>query len=117
MTKYTKEQLQAFKAAFLIVKSMAEEAPDHLKYGVCFNTEELLITVSPTFGYGFTYNAVDALAQDWPHARKSADGTLLAYFVPFVQGYGFWQGPNLEMRLDLLDYLIAKCDTLITEQE
>ena len=116
---YSKEELQMFKDAFLVVKGKALTCPELLSSGVCYNADEYLKSIGQKEAYDDTvYQAINVLATGWPHGKTLFNSsTLLAYFVPHTPGYGKWEGPNLEMRLDLMYYLIAKCDTLLAEQE
>ena len=119
MRIYSKEALQMYKEAFLVVKDKALTCPELLSWGVCYNAEEYLMGLGQKEANACSvYEAINVLAKYWPHARKFPESDhLYAYFVPFTRSYGRWEGPNLEMRLDLLDYLIAKCDELLDLEE
>lgn len=119
MSIYSKEELQMYKEAFLVVKDKALTCPELLFYGVCYNADEYLTSIGQKEANDSrVYEAINVLASHWPHARKFPESYhLYAYFVPFTRSYGRWEGPNLEMRLDLLDYLIAKCDELSDLEE
>lgn len=119
MSIYSKEELQMYKEAFLVVKDKALTCPELLCHGVCYNADEYLTGIGQKEANDSSvYEAINVLAKYWPHARKFPGfDQPFAYFVPFTRSYGFWEGPNLKMRLDLLDYLIAKCDELIDLEE
>lgn len=83
--------------------------------GVCGNLDSLI--GHQTDAYEF----VREYADDWTHAMRWGDGegvgyragTLKDYFVPDVEGVGQWQGPNLDLRLDLIKFLIKKCKAVL----
>ena len=83
--------------------------------GVCGNLDSLVRY--PTDAYEF----VREYADDWAHAMHWGDdegvgslaGTLKDYFVPHTSGYSFWEGPNLDLRLDLIEFLIEKCEAAL----
>ena len=121
MSIYSKEELQMYKEAFLVVKDKALTCPELLSWGVCYNADEYLMGLGQKEANVcsvYVYEAINVLAKYWLHARKfTGSDQLFAYFVPDDCKYGKWEGPNLEMRLDLLDYLIAKCDELLDLEE
>lgn len=83
--------------------------------GVCGN-------LTHKFGFSDGYEFVQDHSKDWPHAmfhpaEEGADpsvvGQLMDYFVPRTQGLQLWEGENLERRLDLIDFLIEKCEAVL----
>ena len=111
---YSKESLHILKEALLILKGKASiytdpiPAPD---VGVCYNLMYTVDSISPHLAVK-AYIFVQEQSIGWPHHNGANDN-----FVPDDYKYGKWEGPNLEMRLDLLDYLIAKCDELLDLEE
>lgn len=83
-------------------------------HGVCANLD--------TIGEGHwdAYDFVQKHSDDWEHAMHWGDdvgalsGKLRAYFVPDVEGVGQWEGANLDLRLDLIEFLIEKCEAVLT---
>lgn len=68
------------------------------------------------------YEFVHENAADWTHAMYWGDddgvgyiaGTPKDFFVPDVEGVGKWEGANLDLRLDLIEFLIEKCEDVLT---
>lgn len=84
--------------------------------GVCSNLDTLV-------GRQWdAYEFVRQHADDWTHAMYWGDdegvgylaGTLKDYFVPDVLGVPKWEGANLDLRLDLIEFLIEKCEAVLT---
>lgn len=83
--------------------------------GVCGNLDSLVCY--PTDAYEF----VREYAYDWTHAMYWGDddgvgylaGTLKDYFVPDGEGVGRWEGANLDLRLELIEFLIEKCEAVL----
>ena len=84
--------------------------------GVCGNLSKVIQTVGEhCVGDLDAYQWVPEHSTGWEHAEwcdSSPDEppSLKAYFVPNTPGFEMWEGPNLERRLDLIDYLIEQCD-------
>lgn len=86
------------------------------RFGVCGNLASLARPVDDV------YTFVHENAADWPHAMYWGDdegvpdlaGTLKDCFVPDVEGVGLWEGANLDLRLDLIEFLIEKCEAGLT---
>ena len=83
--------------------------------GVCGN-------LTYQFGFRAGYEFVQDHSKDWPPAmiytaEEGADpavvGQLMDYFVPHTCGVLMWEGENLERRLDLIDFLIGKCEAVL----
>ena len=94
--KYTLDELARVRAALLRLLSGDIMRPD---LGVCGNLHCML--ERDPGGYSF----VQVAAVGWPHATYGDD--YYGYFVPHVDSYGLWEGVNLEMRKDLIQYLLG----------
>lgn len=84
--------------------------------GVCGNLKNVLSMMEGLcVGYLDAYQWVPEHSTEWEHAEwcdsyPDEPPSLMAYFVPHTPGFGMWEGPNLELRIDLIDYLIEQCD-------
>lgn len=101
--KYTQAALGRFRKGLL---KLLSDGPSYECYGVCYNLNLELRTM-PEFEYGEAYDFVASEACDWPHSLHDADGNLLSYFVPNKRG-GLWEGDNLKMRQNLIQYLLGR---------
>lgn len=73
--------------------------------GVCGNLATL---VGHDVG---AYALVADAAATWPHALRDWVGLhVLRSFVPRTPGFDLWEGPNLEMRMHLLQHIIEYID-------
>lgn len=116
--KYTQAALGRFRKGLL---KLLQEGPSNEDYGVCFNLNFELRTM-PEFEWGVGYDFVFDEAQEWPHAMRREDGTMLDYFVPHHNGVHavvdehpysmsprrYWEGENLKMRQNLIQYLLGR---------
>lgn len=84
--------------------------------GVCGNLSTVIKTVG---GYCVgdldAYQWVPAHSTEWEHAEwcdpyPDEPPRLKDFFVPHTPGFGMWEGPNLERRIELIDHLIEQCD-------
>lgn len=98
------EMLSALKELKGIVTSGDVERLDDSAFGICYNLNQILWTQDY---YGDVYAFVDTNSYGWPLHRTGQQGE--PYPVPYVQGYENWEGPNLEARLSLIDWLIDVC--------
>lgn len=109
--KYNAEQLGALRKALLcILTNGATREP----FGLCCNLmyHKVILDYNAN-GREYTdhidgYDFVATESIDWPHAKKEGDGRLCAWFVPYNPGEGFWEGGNLEMRQNLIQYLLGR---------
>lgn len=62
----------------------------------------------PDFVWGAAYDFVADEADGWPHAMRSDVGELLDWFVPKTSGQKLWEGDNLKMRQNLIQYLLGR---------
>lgn len=112
MAEYDYEE--ALTALEALRAEVALNSITHRANGVCFYLTDHI-------GYRDGYEFVADHSDDWPHGlhwtpeecAKMGDTTVVGklkdYFVPHTPGYGFWEGPNRELRLDLIEFLIEKC--------
>lgn len=105
------------KRALIQLRSYAlEHNVPHPHYGVCGNLRIVLsMGKGLCVGYLDAYQWVPAHSTEWEHAEwcyPSPDELprLKDYFVPNTPGFGMWEGPNLERRIELIDHLIEQCD-------
>lgn len=98
------EMLAALKELKGIVSSGDMHRLDDDAFGICYNLNQILWTKDC---HGDVYAFVDTNAYGWPEHRTGQTGE--PYPVPYVKGYDNWEGPNLEARLSLIDWLINVC--------
>lgn len=98
--KYTQAELGAYRKALLRLLS---EGPIETSMGVCYNLNKMLVYPAMYCGYDF----VSEEAYGWPAAMYYDDGRLRDYFVPHTYG-GLWEGENLKMRQNLIQYLLGR---------
>lgn len=106
---YEQGQLDALRAA---LQDLLKDGPADKACGVCRNLHYHEALRGYTGRYIDGYDFIENEAFDWPHALKHADEdgapTLLPYFVPGDGCYALWDGQNLEMRQNLLRYLLGR---------
>lgn len=102
--KYTQAELGRFRKGLL---SLLQDGPSDRVYGVCCNLNCELKTM-PEFVWGVGYDFVTDEAEEWPHAMRNDAGMLLDWFVPKTHGQGLWEGENLKMRQNLIQYLLGR---------
>lgn len=73
--------------------------------GICGNLDELTCFIDDT-----AYGAVAHYAKAWPKALRNHNDQLFNWFVPEHTHFPMWEGPNLSLRNDLLDYLIEQVE-------
>ena len=100
---YTQAALGRFRAGLL---NLLQDGPADVKFGVCHNLNAELSM--PEFEWGVGYDFVHDEAEEWPHALRDYDGELLDWFVPVTPGQGVWEGENLKMRQNLIQYLLGR---------
>lgn len=98
--KYTQAELGTYRKALL---RLLQEGPRETSKGVCYNLTLTLEGPALCHGYDF----VSDEAYDWPAALYYEDGRLRDYFVPKRTG-GLWEGENLKMRQNLIQYLLGR---------
>ncbi len=73
-----------------------------VRHGICANLTQVL-------GWDDeAYHLVNAYADAWSKVLRYEDGSVCDYCVPHVHGYGKWEGPNLEARLELIDCITGQ---------
>lgn len=102
-TKYTQAALGRFRKGLL---KLLQDGPSEEGFGVCRNLNNELRAM-PEFYWGEAYDFVADEAEEWPHARRYEDGRLQDYFVPDQAGE-LWEGANLKMRQNLMQYLLGR---------
>ena len=102
--KYTQAALGRFRNGLL---NLLQDGPSDVGYGVCYNLNAALRTM-PKFVWGVAYDFVSDEAQEWPHAMRNDAGELLDWFVPVTPEQGIWEGENLKMRQNLIQYLLGR---------
>ena len=102
--KYTQAELGRFRKGLL---NLLQDGPTNDRYGVCrnLNTE---LSAMPDFEWGVGYDFVSDEAEEWPHALRNDAGRLLDWFVPVTPEQGIWEGENLKMRQNLIQYLLGR---------
>lgn len=102
--KYTQAALGRFRKGLL---KLLQDGPSYAEFGVCKNLNTELSTM-PEFVWGAAYDFVYDEADEWPHALRNDAGRLLDYFVPVTPEQGLWEGENLKMRHNLIQYLLGR---------
>lgn len=102
--KYTQAELGRFRKGLL---KLLQDGPHNAGYGVCYNLN-CELRAMPEFEWGVAYDFVADEAEAWPHALRSDVGELLDWFVPETHGQGLWEGENLKMRQNLIQYLLGR---------
>lgn len=102
--KYTQAALGRFRKGLL---KLLFDGPSKASFGVCCNLNAELRTM-PGFEWGEAYDFVSDESQEWPHAIRRDDGTLFDWFVPLNPVESLWEGENLKMRQNLIQYLLGR---------
>ena len=102
--KYTQAQLGRFRKGLL---KLLQDGPSNVDYGVCYNLDFELRTV-PEYEWYDAYAFVDAEAAGWSHARLYEDGRFMDYFAVQDKDGELWEGENLKMRKNLIQYLLGR---------
>lgn len=76
---------------------LRDVGPIQVRLGICFNGRYLTVDRQDINFYGF----ITENSKGWKHCSGCEN-----YPVVDNCDYGKWEGPNLEMRLSLIDYLI-----------
>ncbi len=69
--------------------------------GICANLSRLLDRDE-------AYRLVNKYADAWPKALRYEDGSVRDYCVPGEGAYNMWEGPNLSLRVELIDCIISQ---------
>lgn len=104
--KYTQAELGRFRKGLL---NLLQDGPTSVGYGygVCYNLN-FKLSLLPEFEWGVGYDFVSDEAEEWPHAMRNDGGKLLDWFVPVTPEQGLWEGENLKMRQNLIQYLLGR---------
>lgn len=106
---YTKEQLNVAKQILLNLISDDRILEDeHL--GICRNGERHPFNKydrDEFSGILSFYNFIDEFSMGWEHHSGEE-----SYPVPYNAG-DFWEGKNLELRIDLMKYIVNKIDNIL----
>ena len=106
---YTKEQLNVAKNILLSLISEDREL-HYAEYGICWNAFHYPINNFNGGSGDFVVNIchiVYELSVGWKHHTGVED-----HPVPDIKG-NKWEGKNLELRIDLMKYIINKIDELL----
>lgn len=109
--KYTKEQLNVAKNILLSLISEDRKIYD-TKLGICWNANHQPINKYDGWSGDCLVNmyyVVEELSVYWEH--HSGDRL---YPIPHTKG-NKWEGKNLELRIDLMKYIVSKIDILLGE--
>ena len=76
--------------------------------GICYNLDRLLCDT----GYYCTsgYHIIKELSLGWRYHTGSS-----LYPVPLEKGCGLWKGSQLELRIDLINYIIKQLEEITNE--
>lgn len=84
-------------ALLLLKEDAVKGCVDEPRYGICYNLYKI------TGEFNVSYNFVEDNCSCWEHF--SGD---IVYPIDRCSGEPLWEGKQLELRLSLLDHLIAK---------
>lgn len=84
----------------------SESGVEHPSVGICGNLDDDINGENVPLVLN-CYSFVTGWSEGWKHHTGG-----LAYMVPDNSEYGNWQGPNLEMRISLIDYLIDRVESV-----
>ena len=102
---YTKEQLNVAKN--ILLSLISEDRKFHNQcYGICWNANYHPINGSEDHLVNM-YHVVDELSVGWEHHSGAK-----SYPIPHIKG-NKWEGKNLELRIDLMKYIVGKIDELL----
>lgn len=106
---YTKEQLNVARKILLDLINPYREIDDTF-YGICWNAQKHPLNEYDEWSGDCLvciYHIVDELSVGWEHhsGKKS-------YPVPYNVG-NKWEGKNLELRIDLMKYIVNKIDIML----
>ena len=87
---------------------LSTSGPVRSTLGVCANLNILIESLDLN-----GYDVVTQFAWDWPKALRDDAGKLYDYFVPDTPDSYLWEDTNLELRNELLDFLIDKLEDSI----
>lgn len=102
---YTKEQLTVAKEILLNLITDQREL-NFANNGICHNASQHKLNNSKDgiYFYGF----IPDFAEYWPNHS----GFEMSPIKEDIQ-FGKWEGKNLELRIDLMKYIVSKIDNLL----
>ena len=110
--KYTTE---SFKEEFMIdpqdIVSCLKDLHLNLQVeinGICYNLDSLLCDTGNYVTGG--YRVVRELSEGWEYHTGEPD-----YPVPYDSGCDLWEGHQLELRIDLINYIIKQLEEITNE--
>lgn len=117
---YTKEQLKLAKEILLNLISSDRELENDI-FGICFNMADHKLNKKYRMKYkifpienkahlteGQCISFVASLSVGWVHHTGDH-----CFMVPDNKSIGTWEGPNLELRIDLMKHIISKIDEML----
>lgn len=111
MERFTKEEIMVLLAGLRMVLIKAEEGEYVYTegLGIC---DHLYKETYKEFRCTAAYTFVRLASKGWEHNTG-----IESFPVPHKtgDGYFFWQGKELDLRIDLLKYLISKAETYLSE--
>lgn len=93
--------MEILDALLLLEEQAINNCIDESHYGICYNLSEL------TGELDESYDFVRENCEDWEHFSGNS-----VYPIEGCSGEPLWEGKQLELRLSLLDHLIAKAKLL-----
>lgn len=100
---YTKEQLNIARDILLNLISPTREIKHNWK-GICYHAENHKLNNQSVYFYALIPN----FAINWPHHSG-----LNAYPINNDYDLHCWEGKNLELRIDLMKYIVNKIDVML----
>lgn len=101
---YTKEQLLNAKEILLNLISNDRELR-HDDNGICHNASSHILNTTDLYFYSF----IPEFSVGWKYHSGAEQ-----YPIPYVEG-NKWEGPNLELRIDLMKHIVSKIDEMLEQ--
>lgn len=103
---FKKEFMIAPKHAIAVLKGLTSRIRE-VDNGICYNlTENMYDSDLPPIGY----KLIRELSVGWKHHTGNPE-----YPVPYESGCGLWEGHQLELRIDLINYIIKQLEEITNE--
>lgn len=91
-----------------ILSGLKKERP--CKYfGICYNLSNLIIEINND-DRRMGYNVIEVFSLGWKHHTG-----ILESPVPYESCRGLWEGNQLVLRIDLINYIIKQLEEIINE--
>lgn len=90
------------KAMIAALRAVMDNPPPYSETaGICFALAQNRILTNILWPHACTYGMVRVWSRGWEHHSGKQ-----SYPVPYNMRFYIWEGPNLEMRMKLMQYII-----------